>query len=426
MKIVILTVGTRGDVQPYVALGVGLQAAGHTVTVATTARFSTFVTQYGLRHAPLTLDAMEMMETPEGRAALGGKGLISLIRRVRPIMRQMLDEGWQAAQDADAIIYNPKALSGYHVAEKLGIPAFVAHPAPVLAATRAFAIPSLPVTNLGGTLNKLSYRLVLDASRGPFGGMVNAWRKEALGLPPARSERMLGGKPIPLLYGFSQHVIPAPADWDDTVHVTGYWFLDQPAVWQPPVELVQFLQAGPPPVYVGFGSMAGRDTAKTSATVLAALRQAGVRALVATGVGGLVVDGAPDNVFLLKEAPHDWLFPRMAAIVHHGGAGTTAAAFRAGRPQLICPFFADQPFWGKRVAALGVGPQPIRQKKLSVDRLAQAITTLTTDAAMQARASELGTAIRAEDGVARAVAVINAGLGYTVDATDRETKLQVA
>jgi len=407
MQITILTVGTRGDVQPYVALGAGLRAAGHQVTVATSAHFAGFIAERGLRPATLSLDAMEMMETAEGRAALGGKGILSLIKRMRPVMRQILDEGWAASQGADLIIYNPKALSGYHVAEKLGTPALIAHPAPVLAPTAAFPMPALPATNLG-PLNKLSYKLVLSASQGPFGGLINEWRREVLGLPPVKSERLLRGQPIPILYGFSPLVVPPPPDWDETVRVTGYWFLDRPDSWQPPADLARFLAAGPPPVYIGFGSMAGRDATQTSAAVLEAVRRAGVRAVLATGVGGLEATSEGD-IFALKEAPHDWLFPQMAAVVHHGGAGTTGAALRAGRPQLICPFFADQPFWGHRVAALGVGPRPIPQKRLSADRLAAALATLTADAAMAGRAAELGAQIWAEDGVGRAVELVEAG-----------------
>jgi len=410
MNITILTIGTRGDVQPYVALGLGLRAAGHTVTIVTSARFEAFVTEHGLGYRALTIDPMGMMETPEGKAAIAGKGLFSLIRRIRPMMRQMLNEGWNASQDAELIIYHPKALSGYHIAEKLGIPGILAHPVPLFAATREFPTPALPVRNLGGTLNKLSYHLVNNALKGPFDGMINGWRKDVLGLPPAKSELVRNGKSVPQLYAYSPHVVPTPPDWGDSVHVTGYWFLDHCTTWQPPHDLAQFLEAGPPPVYIGFGSMAGRDAAKTTAIVLGALRDAGVRAVLTTGIGGLEVTEAQDDVFLLKEAPHEWLFPRMAAIVHHGGAGTTAAAFRAGRPQLVCPFFGDQPFWGRRVAALGVGTPPLPQKKLSIERLALAITTITSDAAMQHRATELGKQIRAEDGVGRAVALINSAL----------------
>jgi sterol 3beta-glucosyltransferase len=223
---------------------------------------------------------------------------------------------------------------------------------------------------------------------------------------------MLHWRPVPQLYGFSSHVLPIPADWPDSVTATGYWFLDQPTTWQPDPLLKQFLADGPAPVYFGFGSMANNDSARATATIVEAIRRADVRAVLATGVGGLTLDTPTPNVFLLKEAPHDWLFPQMAAIVHHGGAGTTGAAFRAGKPQLICPFFGDQPFWGRRVAALGVGPQPIKQKNLTTDQLTEALITLTVDQTLRERADALGAAIRAEDGVAGAVEWINARLGY--------------
>lgn len=411
MKIVILSIGTRGDVQPYVALGSGLQAAGHQVTLATSPSFAQFVIEHGLRHAPLSLDAMDMMQTSEGRAALGGKGIIALMRQMRPLMRQMLDEGWQAAQGAGAIIYNPKALGGYHIAEKLGVPAFLAHPVPVLAPTGAFAVPALPVYSLGSTLNRLSYQLVLGAAQGPLGGMINQWRKDVLGLPPARRQDHLGGQPIPILYGFSRHLVPPPADWGAHIHVTGSWFLDHRPDWQPSVALVRFLEAGPAPVYIGFGSMAGRNVTATTEAVLGAVRRAGVRAVLNNGIGGLEANAGQEDVFVLRDAPHDWLFPQMAAVVHHGGGGTTAAACRAGTPQLICPFFADQPFWGRRVTSLGVGLEPLPQKKLSTEALAERLVRLASDRQMQQRAAALGAQVRAERGVANAVAVINEYLG---------------
>ncbi len=411
MKIMILTVGTQGDVQPYVALGMGLKASGHDVTIATSTRFNTMITSRGLQHAPLKVDFLEMMETPEGRAAMGGKNLFSLIRRMRPLMRQTLDEEWAAAQGSDAIIYHPKALGGYHIAEKLGVPAFLAHPVPLLSATREFPSPALPFANLG-FLNRASYKPLMKAMNGPFGGAINTWRKDVLGLSPVKDQFMLNGQPIPKLYGYSQYVVPTPSDWDSSTIVTGSWFLHHLPSWQPTEELRAFLQAGPPPVYVGFGSMARPDAARNTAIVVESLRAANVRAVLATGVGGLADVQLRDDMFLLKEAPHDWLFPQMAAVVHHGGAGTTAAAFHAGVPQMICPFFGDQPFWGRRVAALGVGPAPIAQKKLTVQGLTAGLIRMTGDQAMQQRAAELGALIQSEDGVGRAVEVINERLDY--------------
>jgi sterol 3beta-glucosyltransferase len=213
---------------------------------------------------------------------------------------------------------------------------------------------------------------------------------------------------VPLLYGFSPHVVPRPADWPPNHHVTGYWFLDPDDGWQPPADLAAFLAAGPPPVYIGFGSMANRDPAEAAQIMLDALAQSGQRGVIASGWGGLTPSDLPDRVHMLSSIPHSWLFPRMAAVVHHGGAGTTAAGLRAGVPSIIVPFFGDQPFWGRRVAELGVGPVPIPRRKLTASALADAITRAVTDPAMRARAAALGEQIRAEDGIAAAAAHIEA------------------
>lgn len=182
----------------------------------------------------------------------------------------------------------------------------------------------------------------------------NPWRKQILGLPPAPrnfNEMVLAdGSPTPTIYPFSEHVVPRPTDWPASTISPGYWFLDRQSTWQPPTDLAAFLESGPPPVYIGFGSMAGLDSAKKAQAVVNALLKTGRRGIIATGWGGLSAETLPDTIFKLQAAPHDWLFDHVSAVVHHGGAGTTAAGLRAGRPTVICPFFGDQPFWGRRVA----------------------------------------------------------------------------
>ena len=217
------------------------------------------------------------------------------------------------------------------------------------------------------------------------------------------------GKPLPVLYAFSPRVVPPPPDWTPDVHVTGYWFLDRPD-YAPPPELVRFLEAGPPPIYVGFGSMAGADPERTSVAVLEALERAEQRGVVATGWGGLTARAVPPHVLVTDAVPHDWLFPRVRAVVHHGGAGTTAAGLRAGKPTVICPFAVDQPFWGGRVAALDAGPKPIPAQRLTAETLADAIRLAACDPFYGQRAAEVGAAIGQEDGVGRAVEVIEAHL----------------
>jgi sterol 3beta-glucosyltransferase len=416
MKITILAAGSRGDVQPFVALGLGLQAAGHDVTLCTAALFKSFVGGYGLKYVHMDDELIRLADTKAGRAALeGGGSKLQLLKLVQPMIRRMLDDSWAASQEADAIIYHPKTLAGYHIAEKRGLPVFVSLPLPMLTPTRAFSNPALlPNVRLGGLVNRLTYTL-MPFLTAPYMGTVNAWRRETLGLPPR--SRFAGeliapdGQPMPTLYSYSPHVVPNPPDWPETTTAVGYWFLDRRGDWQPPADLQAFLDAGAPPVYIGFGSMTGTRPEEKARFALEALRRTGQRGLIATGWGGLRADELPDNVFAIQEAPHDWLFPRVAAVVHHGGAGTTAAGLRAGKPTIIVPFIGDQPFWGRRVYELGAGPAPIPQKRLNADNLAAAIQAAVSDPAMSRRAAELGEKIRAEDGIARAVAIINRRLG---------------
>jgi len=209
-----------------------------------------------------------------------------------------------------------------------------------------------------------------------------------------------------VLMAFSPNVVPPPVDWPKSVCVTGYWFLDEGENWEPPSNLLEFLAAGPLPVFIGFGSMAGRNPDKTARIVRDALARSGQRGLIVTGWGGLTFPCPPRDIFVSEYVPYDRLLPRVAAVVHHGGAGTTAAGLRAGKPTVICPFVADQPFWGRRVAALGVGPLPISQSKLTPYSLAEAIREVATNSQMQNCAAELGAKIRAEDGLGNAIAFV--------------------
>jgi len=260
--------------------------------------------------------------------------------------------------------------------------------------------------NLGRLHNRLSGFAMLQVIWQWYRPVVNDFRQR-FGLSPyttASFYRVLTS--TPLLGAYSPTVIPHPPDWPDSVHVTGYFFLDAQADWQPPAELEAFLDSGNPPVYIGFGSMAGRNPEHFAAIVLEALAKSGQRGVLLTGWGGMHAMSVPDNVFVVDSALHSWLFPRMAAVVHHGGAGTTAEGLRAGVPSMIVPFIVDQPFWGKRVKALGVGPEPIPRNKLTADRLAHAIRVAVTYPEMKQRAAALGEAIRAEDGVGNAVNIV--------------------
>lgn len=415
MNALLLTLGSQGDVQPFVALGKGLRQAGFSVTVCTSNRFRPFVEAHELTYAYMNSELIALTEDPEARRALEGskRKALALMGRVKPIIRKTLDEAWAAAREADVIIYHPKALAGYSLAEKLGIPSFLSLPLPLMTPTHAFPNPLFPNLKLGSWANRSSY-LTNRFATAPYQGVLNDWRQNVLGLPKQKLGVNVFVKPngeaVATLYSYSSHVVPEPDDWPESTHTTGYWFLDERS-YEPPSNLRAFLESGPPPVYVGFGSIAGSDPAATTKVVLEALELGEQRGVLATGWGGLAADTLPETVFKLESAPHDWLFPRMAAVVHHGGAGTTAAGLRAGKPSVICPFFGDQPFWGKRVHDLGVGPAPLPQKKLTADALAAAIGKAATDNKIRQKAQALGQKLQAEDGVGVAVQVIQAKVG---------------
>lgn len=412
MKALLLTLGSRGDVAPFVALGQGLRAAGFEVRLATSDLFQDWVQEKGLRYAYMNSGLVKLTEDPQARAALEGSKLeaLKLIGKVKPFIKRNLEEATQAAQGCDFIVYHPKALAGPSLAEALSIPGFLSMPTPFMTPTKAFSNPFLPDLKLG-LLNTLSY-WPNRFSTAPYQGLINAWRR-GLRLPKrsvwASPVKDSAGHPIPTLYSYSSSVLPEPTDWPEHTHATGFWFV-KPESYTPPESLTAFLEAGPPPVYIGFGSMAGSDPAKTTATVLEAIEQSGQRAILAKGWGGLDTAQLPESVYGLDAAPHDWLFPKMRAVVHHGGLGTTAAGLRAGKPSVLCPFYGDQPFWARRVEALGVGPKGIPKKELSAERLSAAILEATTDSAMRSKAEALGSSLRAENGVANAVKLITAYL----------------
>lgn len=419
MRITILTIGARGDVQPYVALGVGLKAAGHDVNFATHANFEELVTRQGLSFAPLPGNCQELFKKEEGVDFLeSGQNNVRFVRKsittmVYPILDELLPASYEACQGTEAIISMPLAVGSYHVAEKLGVPFCSARTCPATA-TRAFPSPYTPATlQRFGTYNWISYGLIEQLYWQSMRTSINRWRQKALDLPPIPLTARKKGtylEKMPILYGFSPVVVPPPSDWPDCVHATGYWFLDHDPNWTPSAELINFLESGPPPLYISFGSLTGRNPEALTSLVFEALTRTGKRAVLDVGWGGLGDAKAPDNVFVAEssKAPHAWIFPRVSAVIHHGGQGTTAAALRAGVPSVTVPSFGELHFWGRRIAQLGAGADPIPKSKLSAERLAEAIQTVTSDRSIRDNAKAVGEKIRAEDGVARAVDLLNA------------------
>ena len=413
MQVVLLASGSRGDVQPYVALGKGLRDAGHGVWVLTSPDFQSLVAGQGLEYVGVGGSVEAVAQSM--RALVEGGNMLKILASMGQSAREMsvnyAASGLAAARDADVLVGGLGGLFvGLALSEKLGIPFVQAYLTP-LTPTRAFPgvlMPAAPLP-LPAWANGLSHRLTQQMLWQNFRAADNEARARVLHLPPAPfwgPFGALGRGRQPVVYGYSPLVVPPPKDWPDTISVTGYWLLDPPAGWEPPADLVNFLQAGPPPVYIGFGSMTGSQPAQTVALVLEALARTGQRGILSAGWGGLRQDDLPPSVFGVGSLPHTWLLPQMAAVVHHGGAGTTGAALRAGVPSIVTPFFGDQPFWGARVHALGVGPRPIPRRRLTAAALADAIGEAVSNPAMRSAAARLGAGLRAENGVARAVAVI--------------------
>jgi sterol 3beta-glucosyltransferase len=414
MRIAIIALGSQGDVQPYIALGKGLKAAGYDVRLLTHENFEGLVTSHGLAFYPMQGNVQELIETPEMRELAEKGNFITLTLRTAKESKQVAirwaQAGLEACRGMDLLIAGVGGLYlALAIAEKLEIPLLQAFVFP-FTPTKTFPGILFPqsLNRWGGTVNWLSHQALRQIIwQGSRAGDTAA-RQQVLNLPtspffgPHQSPYL---HRLPTLYGFSPSVIAKPSDWRNTV-VTGYWFLDAAPDWTPPPNLENFLQAGSPPVYVGFGSMGNRNPEETADLVLQALDKTGQRAILSAGWSGMRTKNLPDNAFLINSVPHTWLFPRVAAVIHHGGAGTTAAGLRAGVPTVIIPFFGDQGFWGQRVADLGVGTAPIPRKQLTVDRLAQAIQTVVGDRFMRQRAADLGAKIRSEDGVTNAVAMI--------------------
>lgn len=421
MKVLLLAFGTRGDVQPFVALARELRGRGHDPVVAAPARFAPLACAHGVTFATVDDGPLRLMNGPGGvgdTVARGLRGKLAMAKAMPGSFGAVLDDAAEVATTgagagADIILHNGQIIAAPHLGEKLGVPVVLALTVPIYVPTRAFAWPGLALPGwLPGPLNRASY-LGMRAPQLMFASTVDRWRRDRLGLPARRGRhdplRDQPG-PVPVLNAVSRHVVAPPPDWPDHVTTTGYWFL--PSTGSGPAatlgeDITAFLAAGPAPVLVGFGSMAGPDPAATTATVLQAVDQAGVRAILASGWGGLTTGGpTSQRVLLVDEVPHDLLLPHVAAVVHHGGAGTTAAAAAAGRPQVICPFVADQPFWATRLHDLGVAPPPLPQHRLTPTNLAAALSLATTDPGIAARAADLGSRIRAEHGTAAAAAQI--------------------
>jgi len=408
VRIALASMDTRGGVQPYVALAVGLRRAGHDAWLVAPSDSAALAAEAGVPHRPLSGSVEEALRSSGGATE---RGTLSAMRYSAAMIGERVSawsrEALAACEGADVIAGGVGGMVvALSVAERLGRPFVEAHLQPLGAPTAAYpgALFARTPRWLGGLGRRLSHHLTEAGVWMPFRGAMQSARERVLGLR-GRPRAHLGW---PVLYGFSSRVVPVPAGVGRAREVTGYWTLPLAESWAPPPALAAFLAREGPVVSVGFGSMASEDPAAVTALVRGAARDAGVRAVLLAGWGGLAPAADDADVFAAEALPHEWLFPRVAAVVHHGGAGTTGAGLRAGVPAVVVPFAMDQPFWGSRVAALGVGPSPVPRAKLTRAALAAALRAAVTDPAMGARASSLGALLREEDGVGRAVSLLEA------------------
>lgn len=408
MHVTLVTYGSRGDVEPFVALGRGFLRAGDEVRLVAPERFESMAAARGIDFLGLPGDPDRLVQDLVELAGRNPLRMVSSVSRfVLPLAARVFDQVRTACTGTEVIIHSfLLTQAGHEVARELGIPDVSAQFFPIFSTTAEFPAVAFPNLPLGRPYRRLSHVVTTQTFR--QGGRILYWwvRRTNPHLPRLHGwpfSRNNGRRP-PVLYAFSPHVVPQPRDWPGDAHITGYWFLDDNGNWQPPRGLLDFLDAGPRPIAIGLGSTVTQKPDDITRTVL--------RALDLTGQRGVLVgkewsqEDLSADVFTLVSAPYGWLFPRMSAVVHHGGAGTTGVGLRAGVPNVVVPFTSDQPFWGRRVFDLGAGPRPIPAQRLSAEKLAAAIEISVTDDSMRSCARELGERIAAEDGISQAVALV--------------------
>ena len=442
MNVAILITGSRGDVQPFIALGQTLQKAPyhHRVRICTHPVFKEFVEENNLEFFSIGGDPSKLMSF-----MVKNPGVLPSLDSImagdvgdrKAELAEMLEGAWRACTQAgdgmnsidldkhahdedvllsypppfvaDAIIANPPSYGHLHIAEKLAIPCHIMFTMP-WSPTRAFPHP---LTNVDaskvdnpGLANFLSYKRMELLTWEGLSDIINHFREKTLGLDavsPLWGHRLFPRLRVPFTYCWSEALIPKPEDWGSHITIAGFFFLSLASTYKPSDELQAFLDAGPPPVYIGFGSIVVNDPDALTQMIFDTVKKAGIRALVSKGWGNVGGSSPPDNVFLLDNVPHDWLFPRVSAVVHHGGAGTTAIGIALGKPTVIVPFFGDQPFWASMVYKAGAGPEAIPYKKLTAEKLAENIK-IALEPSVQRKAHELAEKIRGEDGPSKAAA----------------------
>jgi len=419
MRVTILTYGSQGDVQPFLGLATALRQAGHQPRLALPGIFQPQADAAGIPAAPLPGDIARLSQGFNQ----AGKNPLAMIRAMKeiiePVAIQVASAAREACQDADLIVHTFAFTLGAHAfARQLDIPDVSVQFFPIFIASASYPQITFPALPLGVGYNRLTHHigngLFTIAQRLMYPRVRKAIPNAPTHLPsPFKASE--GRAATALLLAYSPALVPPETDWGTHVHQTGFWLVESPIHYQPPVELVEFLENGSQPVCVGFGSMIHPKAEAIQLALLDGLRQAGQRAVILTGWDGWkAAKAGPDRLFL-KSAPHAWLFPRCAAIIHHAGAGTTAAALHSGRPNLALPLAADQPFWAGRIFACGASPAPLDANHLTAAQVATTVRQALEDDSIRENALKMGKAIGRENGLDKAVEILT-GLAPTAQA----------
>jgi len=413
-QIAVLTVGSRGDIQPFIALCLALNQIGHKTKLVTYAKFESLISQYGVEFSPLINSYEEQLVNIIRNP---GNPLVDPTRiqnTVGPILDRVLAESWQKCQGADAIINAATAFWGFDIAERLRIPNVSVGLIP-LRATEEFPHCVAPQFKFPGFLNKLSGQLVTNAIWAGYGKSINRWRRETLGLEPWNKPPFITKKwrsQLELL-AYSPSLLPQPKDWGEDVYTTGFWFLNEPKDFTPDQELLEFLAAGDEPIYVGFGSMAIDEPeryrlSRLFSNALVKLRKRGI-------FHGAISERIrhEEHIYCLQSSiPHSWLLPRTSLAIHHGGIGTTGASLRAGCPSIVLPFYSDQTFWANRLYEVGVSLPPFKRDRVSEHDIVQAIEKIYSESKFFSKAQQFSEALETDNGVKRAASLIDTHIRF--------------
>lgn len=409
MRIAIFTLGSRGDVQPYVALAKQAVKRGHNAIICTGQTFEKLIKENGVEFVKAESDLMALLETKEGKNILNnaGKHIMKTIKYMKevinPAYRKSLDQFWTAAQNADVIIYHPKAFGAADMAIELGIPCISMPLVPITYPIEEF--PNLaisPIKSFGKQVNKFTYKIMSLGEKSSL-KEINDFRVKTL----KRNKRKAGqytyqrnGADIPIIYPISNALFPEVESWKDKVYLPGFFYLDYNSQ-ELGQGLKNFIAEGMAPIVISFSSMPLKNPEEFKAKLITALKVTNNRAIVLTGISGMTFDD-DKNILAVPQAPHALLFPLAKGIVHHGGVGTTAIALKSGRPQLIIPFSVDQPFWANRLYKMGYALKPLYEKTLQIQDLVQSFKGMEISANI-ASAKKIKELIESERGTDNAI-----------------------